>query len=215
MATTSDYLEKLIAQKNALADNLVTKGVTATHNETLETLIPKVLNIEGGSSITYVDGDLSYVNYQNQIANNTVLGFIGNALYSDIYTGGGCGYNLASDVEKNRLVITKTYGDYNLTHAHKIDFTEINKIIVHGAIKSNLSGLTSTAYCYIGSEICNEINENWNVLDSTTGTSLLDFAKEIDCSQISGNNYLHLAIVHGTESSVYTSFFYIDEIEFL
>lgn len=49
MATTADYLNKLVAQKNTLADNLVTKGVTATHDETLETLVPKVLEISGES----------------------------------------------------------------------------------------------------------------------------------------------------------------------
>lgn len=55
MATTADYLNKLVEQKNALADNLVTKGVTATHDETLETLIPKVLDISGGgTSIAFV-----------------------------------------------------------------------------------------------------------------------------------------------------------------
>ena len=50
MATTAEYLNKLVEQKNTLADNLVTKGVPATHDETLETLVPKVLNIGGGSS---------------------------------------------------------------------------------------------------------------------------------------------------------------------
>ena len=45
MATTADYLNKLVTQKNALADNLVTKGVTASHDETLETLVLKVLEI--------------------------------------------------------------------------------------------------------------------------------------------------------------------------
>ena len=49
MATTTDYLNKLIDQKNALADNLVTKGVTASHDETLETLVPNVLDINGGT----------------------------------------------------------------------------------------------------------------------------------------------------------------------
>ena len=39
MATTAEYLNKLVTQKNTLADNLVTKGVTATHDETLETLV--------------------------------------------------------------------------------------------------------------------------------------------------------------------------------
>ena len=50
MATTADYLNKLVVQKNALADNLTTKGVIATHDETLETLVPKVLDISGGGT---------------------------------------------------------------------------------------------------------------------------------------------------------------------
>ena len=50
MATTAEYLNKLVTQKNTLADNLTSKGVTASHDETLETLVPKVLNISGGSS---------------------------------------------------------------------------------------------------------------------------------------------------------------------
>lgn len=48
MATTAEYLNKLVTQKNTLADNLVTKGVSASHDETLETLVPKVLEISGG-----------------------------------------------------------------------------------------------------------------------------------------------------------------------
>lgn len=56
MATTADYLNKLVSQKNALADNLATKGVTATHDETLETLVPKVLEISGGSKTEYAEG---------------------------------------------------------------------------------------------------------------------------------------------------------------
>ena len=57
MATTADYLDKLVEQKNALADNLVTKGVDATHDETFETLVPKVLEISsgGGGGIYPID----------------------------------------------------------------------------------------------------------------------------------------------------------------
>ena len=57
MATTADYLNKLVTQKNTLADNLVTKGVTASHDETLETLVPKVLEISsgGGGGIYPID----------------------------------------------------------------------------------------------------------------------------------------------------------------
>lgn len=56
MATTADYLNKLVTQKNTLADNLVTKGVAATHDETLETLVPKVLDINGSSTTGYANG---------------------------------------------------------------------------------------------------------------------------------------------------------------
>ena len=55
MATTAEYLNKLVEQKNTLADNLVTKGVSATHDETLETLVPKVLEISGGGGDDTMD----------------------------------------------------------------------------------------------------------------------------------------------------------------
>lgn len=75
MATTADYLNKLVSQKNALADNLVTKGVTATHDETLETLVPKVLNISGGGGETagYIsDGLICFSELTDEIAYNLI-----------------------------------------------------------------------------------------------------------------------------------------------
>lgn len=63
MATTADYLNKLVEQKNTLADNLVTKGVTATHDETLETLVPKVLDISGGGFDLKVGDKITYNYY--------------------------------------------------------------------------------------------------------------------------------------------------------
>lgn len=55
MATTAEYLNKLVEQKNTLADNLVTKGISASHDETLETLVPKVLEISGGGGDNTMD----------------------------------------------------------------------------------------------------------------------------------------------------------------
>lgn len=66
MATTADYLNKLVEQKNTLADNLVTKGITATHDETLETLVPKVLNITSGESVNE-----KYYIYNNGVEMNS------------------------------------------------------------------------------------------------------------------------------------------------
>lgn len=48
----SVYATNLNTQRNALADNLVAKGVTATHTELLDTLVPKVLNITSGGTTT-------------------------------------------------------------------------------------------------------------------------------------------------------------------
>lgn len=48
MATTADYLSQLQADKQALVDNLVEKGVEATNDETFTSLVPKVLNIQSG-----------------------------------------------------------------------------------------------------------------------------------------------------------------------
>lgn len=46
----SDYLTELIEQKQILVENLVTKGVEASSDEKFNTLVSKVLNIQGGSS---------------------------------------------------------------------------------------------------------------------------------------------------------------------
>lgn len=53
MALTEKYLNQLIADKTALANNLTTKGVTASSEETFTELVPKVLDIQaGGNEIT-------------------------------------------------------------------------------------------------------------------------------------------------------------------
>ena len=52
MPTTAEYLNDLINQKNALADNLNAKGIEADRSETLNTLVPKVLEIESGDTET-------------------------------------------------------------------------------------------------------------------------------------------------------------------
>lgn len=48
--TTSNYLNDLKAQQTALAANLTAQGVPSSSNELLNTLVPKVLQIEGGGA---------------------------------------------------------------------------------------------------------------------------------------------------------------------
>ena len=63
MATTSDYLNQLQTDKQTLVDNLVTKGVNATSDETFTSLVPKVLDIPSNSNIKITDA--SYLFYNN------------------------------------------------------------------------------------------------------------------------------------------------------
>ena len=55
MATTNDYLTQLQNDKATLVDNLITKGVTASDDETFTELVPKVLNIQGSSNFQITD----------------------------------------------------------------------------------------------------------------------------------------------------------------
>lgn len=48
MPTIAEQLAELVSQKNKLAENLTTKGVASTSSEKLNTLVPKVLQIESG-----------------------------------------------------------------------------------------------------------------------------------------------------------------------
>ena len=57
MPTISDQLTSLIVQKNNLVDNLNSKGVTATRSEKLNTLVPKVLQINSGGGLDTSDAN--------------------------------------------------------------------------------------------------------------------------------------------------------------
>ena len=50
MSTLRQYLAELVRQRNQFADNLTQQGVPAAHTEKLNTLVPKVLDISGGST---------------------------------------------------------------------------------------------------------------------------------------------------------------------
>ena len=48
MSTVAELITSLNTQKDALAANLITKGVAAKDTEGFSTLVPKVLEIQGG-----------------------------------------------------------------------------------------------------------------------------------------------------------------------
>ena len=86
MSTTADLLNKLVSQKNTLADNLVEKGVEATHDETLKTLVPKVLDISSGS----VAKSMSFDKWEHRTG--TMPGF-GYTFDKDGWAGPFSGYS--------------------------------------------------------------------------------------------------------------------------
>ena len=68
--STSDYLAQLQTDKQTLVDNLVTKGVSATSDETFTSLVPKVLDISTGTDIEITDA--SYLFYYGARDNQIV-----------------------------------------------------------------------------------------------------------------------------------------------
>ena len=52
MGTYKKYIDDLEIQKNNLVTALNNKGIEATNAETLNTLVPKVANIEGAKEIS-------------------------------------------------------------------------------------------------------------------------------------------------------------------
>lgn len=73
MATIEQYLTELDKQRDALAANLNTMGVAASNTEKLNTLVPKVLQISGGSlptkTILYNADSMNdiYLQYNNTV----------------------------------------------------------------------------------------------------------------------------------------------------
>ena len=70
MPTTTDYLEDLINQRNALAENISAKGVSASESEKLNSLVPKVNDVyekgkEDGRDIDSAFTDWRYFSYEN------------------------------------------------------------------------------------------------------------------------------------------------------
>ena len=63
MASTSEYLQQLQNDKATLVDNLNTKGVTASDDETFTELVPKVLDIQSSENIHF--DDAKYMCYNN------------------------------------------------------------------------------------------------------------------------------------------------------
>ena len=185
MATTAEYLNKLVSQKNTLADNLVTKGVVATHDETLETLVPKVLDISGGGeSIKYIaDGLIGYSDLNDPFVFNPVFD---EALGRNVnYCDGSNGYFKSS----NNTVISQLTGNITLQVLCKTSTSGAwGEIIVVGTVngKSAISfGRNENCYLAISDAssaiVTNTIinNDSWHMLTVT-------YSNGVVCTYVDG-----------------------------
>ena len=87
MMSIATALAALDAQRDSLATNLTTKGVTAANTETLSQLVPKVLDITGGETITkgVVIFDVA------ADGRPTAAAVYGETIYQYMFAGGGYG----------------------------------------------------------------------------------------------------------------------------
>ena len=186
MATTADYLNKLVIQKNTLADNLVEKGVEATHDETLETLVPKVLNITSGESVNE-----KYYIYNNGVEMNSHTmtihhkGSLSKKTTNWIYLYG----YYTSDLSTDKIICTGYSKLYITLMSDSTKFSDTPKFLK--LLCTDEIGATLTE---------NDYTPNGNVLKSVDAISYPDIPSagttyEIDISDLS-EFYLHFQNVN-------------------
>lgn len=131
MATIEQLLSQLENDKNTLVNNLNTKGVTATDEETFTSLVPKVLNITSEGITpdkTIQNGDYEYIE-TFEISPSNDLGFhvISAPITKSVFFETGAGYemNVSNEDMANYLHLTpdKIVNDYTILG---IDGTAVN-----------------------------------------------------------------------------------------
>ena len=163
MSTTADLLNKLVSQKNTLADNLVEKGVEATHDETLKTLVPKVLDIIQGNDITakgnpvQIDGLQGGVPFSEMaVSGKNLIGISqAKALTGDNTNGFYIFDNTASRVIVQKLQPNTTY------HLKKYDSGNRFRIVMFNNEPTNAADTTAIQLIY---------NSDGSMLDYTLTT---------------------------------------------
>lgn len=229
MAMTSDYLDKLVEQKNKLADNLVTKGVDATHEETLETLVPKVLEISGGGSDDTMEVINSFpdnpIDYKPYLYPNSDIGDIIALHFENLWHFSALSQYpfehmlYASDIYSRGQVIetpseavsvidrTKEFSDKTFTSAVKIyGMGNDSKSFIFDTSIDFRSATTAKIYVGISAESADKcvIYANDSVVktiqSSSTSAASVEDIYEISLSPVSGVNTIKFS--YDKDSSV-------------
>ena len=131
MATTADYLSQLQADKQALVNNLVEKGVEATSEETFTSLVPKVLDIQSdsGGIEDYFETTLG--------TSGTMTGYIKNippldasactALNSFLFGYSSLNGNITINTPNCTTFNSMFYGAFDTTNDHIVTMEDMSK----------------------------------------------------------------------------------------
>lgn len=145
MSKISNQLTELINQKKQLATNLNIKGVSANENETLNTLVPKVLSIVGGSGdiklgSKQITEDGEYYAYEDNLDGYSSVNVnITNGANSFITFGELS--NTIRYMNIKHIGDIKSYAYYNENKLKELELTNCENIEAYGL--SICSGLTT------------------------------------------------------------------------
>lgn len=140
MSKISNQLQELVNQKKQLATNLNVKGISASESETLNTLVPKILNIASGDTklgTKEITQDGTYYAYEDGVdgyssVNVNILG--GNADFISKFNGvDGSGNRFSVKMLGN----IPSYGFYAISRINEIDLTNTKEIGSYGLYNSS------------------------------------------------------------------------------
>lgn len=181
MNKISKQLQEVVNQKKQLATNLNTKGISASQDETLNTLVPKVLSIVGGSGdvklgTKEITQDGEYFAYEDNLDgySSVNVNIAGNCDFTATFTGSGT----STYIKAKMLGDVPDYGFNNVNGLQEVDLTLTKEVGVNGfAGKSNLTNIISPKPLIIrsyGFSGCNNaigeitVNENQTELEDNT-----------------------------------------------
>ena len=170
MATTADYLTQLQADKQVLVNNLITKGVEATADETFTSLVPKVLEISSGGAELPTLTSAAYLFYGGERldAMNELIGMLSPDItnFQSMYSG-------CSTLTEAKTINTSNGTKFNNMYANCSNLTKFTEMDTSKGKTFNffLSGCSKlTEYPNLDLSNATEVE---NMLQSCTGLTII------------------------------------------
>ena len=129
-------------------------------------------------------------------------------------TSDSSSYTLEDVVGGKKICVSVSFSGstHIITLTPKFNLDGYKKCIISGTFGHNYSSaLTTTIHAQFATQQITTDSGSWCLLGSTTSTSS-SFLATYDISNFTGDNYLNFRCYHGTQTSAYTSHFYITSI---